>query len=152
MRFILPGLLTLVLLSGCGGAKAQPYQFNNNPFLSTVTVTGTDVPGALVIREASLKLITPATGTAVSTGEKVAAKAEFWINGHGEFVGHWAVNGEVVDPIRVFLTYGETLEITLSGAFPTDRPGDHEISFVVEKPELAAPIAPLVYQVVSPFS
>lgn len=152
MRFMLPGVLTLVLLSGCGGGKAAPYQFNNNPFLSQVTVTGNAVPGALIIREASLKLVTPATGTAVATGEKVAAKAVFWINGHGEFVGHWEADGQVIDSIRVSITYGETLEITLSGAFPTDRPGDHEVRFVVEKPALPAPIAPLIYRVVSPFS
>ncbi|MDH4229439.1 MAG: hypothetical protein OEW11_06795 [Nitrospirota bacterium] len=145
----------LVWVAGCAAPARHPASgtFGGLPFLSRVTVTGSDVPGPLRIREARLRL-SEGEGAAedalhVPMGGPLTAVLTVWMNGHGEFVGRWERDGEVVDRLRVFLTYGETLEVTLAAISPLalDRPGEHTLRFVVESPAAAVVPPELHYTV-----
>lgn len=149
--------LTLAFLAGLWGCAERvapgAEAYRPMPFHSVVTVTGNDVPGPLRIREAELRLANGKDAVTVPVDGRVAAVFRAWINGHGAFEGRWERDGEVVDRVRVFITYGERLEVALKGpeAFPTDRPGRHTVRFVVERPE--PPDGPLTvaYEVESPY-
>jgi hypothetical protein len=150
-----------VALGGCAGKVAPgASDYRPLPFLSKVTVTGSDVPGPLRVRDSALFFAAGGTDRAVETGEPVEAVFRAWVNGHGKFAGHWERDGEVVDRVTVFITYGEQLEVRLGdpGAFPTDQPGRHTVRFVVEAPvpkesgsEGPAPVPELTYEVRSPY-
>jgi len=152
-RFALPTLagVAALALSACAEPRVAPgaVEYRPLPFHSQVTVTGSDVPGPLRVREASLAFAEGASPLTVRRGNVVQAVFKAWINGHGKFTGHWERDGAAIDPVSVFLTYGEALEVRLGGedAFPTADPGRHEVRFVVEGPEGAPQPAPLTYVV-----
>ncbi|MDH5526108.1 MAG: hypothetical protein OEY97_02220 [Nitrospirota bacterium] len=111
--------------------------FGPMPFHSKVTVTGTDVPGPLRIRDVKTAFSENGAKEAqVPLGGPLGAVFTAWVNGHGQFLGRWERNGQVVDRVDVFLTYGETLEIRLEepGALALGQPGDYRLRFVVESP------------------
>lgn len=154
----LAGLLGLVALAaglfGCAERVAPgSVAYRPLPFLSQVTVTGGDVPGPLRIRDSTLRFGDGATTLKVPVNTRVEAVLRAWINGHGQFVGHWEADGKVVDKVSVFITYGEVMEVRLGGpeVFPTSGPGTHTIRFVVEAP--APPPEPLemTYEVTASF-
>lgn len=148
-------LLTALLLTwGCAENRAPVSgTFPPTSFRSTVTVTGSDVPGPLRIRESRLTFSDGAVRKTFSPGEPVQAKYSAWINGHGRFVGHWERDGEPVDRLVLFLTYGETLEIILNDpqALPSDAPGSHTVRFVVEEPGGVEQPADISYEVANPY-
>jgi len=146
-------LLIAVALAGCISQPKVPpgsTEYRATPYISTVTVTGNDVPGPLRVREVDAWLAAGDQTISVAPNAPLAATFSAWINGHGQFVGHWELDGEVVDRVSVFITYGETLRITLSGApgLPTRAEGPHRIRFVVTKPVTELQSPELVYEVV----
>jgi hypothetical protein len=124
-------------------------EYRATPYMSTVTVTGNAVPGPLEVREVSAWLGDGGETLKVAPRSSVSATFSAWINGHGQLVGYWERDGEEIDRVSVYITYGETLQVTLSGPtlLPTNLAGRHEIRFVLEKPEggLQAPM--LTYEV-----
>lgn len=153
---LLAFLLAALLLAGCAQSQVRPGAsvYRPLPFRSQVTITGNDVPGPLRVREVSLSF--PGGGDAlnVQPGAVVQAVVLAWVNGHGEFKGHWERDGEPVDRVSFFITYGESLQVRLGGeeAFPTARPGRHEVRFVIEGPESAPQPGSLTYVVEDPFT
>ena len=155
---VLPVLAALAL-AGCAAEKLAPgaSEYRPLPFHSQVTVTGNDVPGPLRLREVSLALVGPDGKTdetlTVRRGDVVQALFKAWVNGHGQFTGHWERDGATIDRVNVFTTYGESLEVRLGGgdAFPTSDPGRHEVRFVVESPAGTPQAAPVTYTVENAF-
>jgi len=119
------------------------------PFHSQVTVTGNDVPGPLRVREASLAFAGGGETLSVRRGDVVQAVFKAWVNGHGKLAGRWERDGETIDHVGVFLTYGEALEVRLGGvnAFPTADPGRHEVRFVIDEPGGAPEAGAITYTV-----
>ncbi len=153
---VLTAVLSVVFLSACAHApKVRPgsTEYRPAPYLSTVTVTGNDVPGPLHIREANIWLGEGKEILDVQPNDRVDATFNAWVNGHGEFIGHWERDGEVIDRISFFLTYGETLRVTLNGPtmFPTTHPGRYEVRFVIEQPQTDLELPLLYYNVGNPF-
>jgi len=148
------GLVGLVALAaglwGCAERVAPgAKEYRPLPFLSRVTVTGGDVPGPLRIRDSSLRFGDGAEALKVPMDGRVEAVFKAWINGHGQFAGHWEADGQVVDRVSVFITYGEVLEVRLGGpeVFPATRSGTHRVRFVVESPPPPPPPLELSYEV-----
>lgn len=145
--------VVLAGLWGCAETVAPgAADYRPTSFLSRVTVTGTDSPGALRVEETRLRFAEGDGGVPVNG--RVEAVFQARIAGHGEFTGRWERDGEVVDRVRVFITYGEELAVTLGApeALPTDQSGRHEVRFVVEKPEDAPEgPPPLTYEVAARF-
>lgn len=127
--------------------------YRPTPYLSVVTVTGNDVPGELRVREANAWLGGGDDVLQVPLRGRVDATFNAWINGHGQFVGHWERDGDVVDRVSVYITYGETLRITLTGptVFPTENPGRYHVKFVIESPQGAPDLPELTYEVTEAF-
>lgn len=147
-------LVVLAGLAGCAETVAPGAEaYRPMPFLSKVTVTGNDVPGPLRIREAGLAFTGGKEAVTVPVDGRVEARLQAWINGHGQLEGRWERDGEVVDRVNVFITYGERLEVVLGGpeAFPTDRAGRHTVRFVVRQPEPPEGLPTLTYEVESPY-
>jgi len=142
-------------LSACAEAKVAPgaAKYRPLPFRSQVTVTGNDVPGPLRLRDASLAFADGSDTLSVRRGDTVQAVFRAWVNGHGQFAGRWERDGEAVDHVQVFTTYGESLEVRLGGpeVFPTGDPGRHEVRFVIEAPDGAPQVAPVTYVVEDAF-
>lgn len=149
-------LAAALLLAGCAAKTVRPgaTEYRPLPFRSQVTITGNDVPGPLRLREVSLSFAGGDKSLTVKTGAVVEAVLNAWTNGHGEFKGHWDLDGQAVDNVTFFITYGEQLEVRLGGetSFPTAQPGKHEVRFVIEGPESAPQPEPLTYVVESPFT
>lgn len=145
--------LLLAALSGCAETVAPgASDYRPTSFRSRVTVTGNDIPGPLRLREVRLGFAEGGGG--VPLHGRVAAEFRARIAGHGELVGRWERDGEVVDRVRVFITYGDDLRVTLAdpAALPTDASGRHEVRFVVEKPEDAPEgPPPITYEVAARF-
>jgi hypothetical protein len=141
---VLAGLWGCATTVGPGSATYRPL-----PFLSKVTITGGDIPGPLRVRESSLRFAAGGTTHAFSEGATVEAVYHAWINGHGQFIAHWERDGQVVDRVNVFITYGDTLEVHLAGApsLPATEIGSHTVHFVVEAPEEARQTLELTYEV-----
>ncbi len=153
---ILTVAMAALLLSSCAQAPKEPpgnSEYRPNPYLSSVTVTGNDVPGPLVIREASVWLGEGEETLKVNVGDRVDATFNAWVNGHGEFVGRWMRDGDVIDRVSAFITYGETLRITLNGptVFPTTHPGRYEVRFEIDQPQTDFELPVLYYQVADPY-
>lgn len=158
-RKALAGLALLALaalaLPACAERMVAPgaSAYRPLPFRSQVTVTGNDVPGPLRLRDASLAFADGSTTLSVRRGDAVQAVFRAWVNGHGRFAGRWERDGEAVDHVQVFTTYGESLEVRLGGpdVFPTGDPGRHEVRFVIEGPDGAPQVAPIAYVVEDAF-
>jgi len=156
---VLPVLAALAL-AGCAAEKLAPgaSEYRPLPFHSQVTVTGNDVPGPLRLREVSLTFAGPGGAPGEETltvrrGDVVQVLFKAWVNGHGQFTGHWERDGATIDRVNVFTTYGESLEVRLGGedAFPTSDPGRHEVRFVVESPAGTPQAPPVTYTVENAF-
>ena len=150
--FRIATLLVVSFLAACAAPPKGPLgsdEYRSTPYRSTVTVTGNDVPGPLEIREISAWLGDGDEVVTVAPRSPVSATFSAWINGHGQLIGHWERNGEVIDRVAVYITYGETLQITLSDPtlLPTNLSGRHEVRFVLEKPETGLQSATLTYVV-----
>jgi hypothetical protein len=147
----LAGALALAAgMWGCAERVAPGAQeYRPMPFLSRVTVTGGDVPGPLRIRDVSLRFGDGTDTLKVPMNGRVEAMFRAWINGHGQFVGHWEADGAPVDKVSVFITYGEVLEVRLGGpeVFPATQAGRHTVRFVVESPAPPPPPLELTYEV-----
>jgi len=149
-------LLSAALLAGCASAPKTPpgsTEYQVPPYRSTVTVTGNDVPGPLMIRDASLWLEEGEEAVVVKVGAVLSATYSAWINGHGQLSGYWDRDGEIIDKVSFFVTYGEALLITLDAPelLRTDAPGTHTIRFVLEHPQIPFQVPQVQYEVVSPF-
>jgi hypothetical protein len=158
MRARVAGVLGLVVLAaglwGCAERVAPgATEYRPMPFLSRVTVTGGDVPGPLRIRDTTLHFGDGTDSLKVPMNGRVEAMFRAWINGHGQFAGHWEADGKTVDRVSVFITYGEVLEVRLGGPeiFPADHAGSHTIRFVVESPAPVPPPLELTYEVEAAF-
>ncbi|MBI5137242.1 MAG: hypothetical protein HZA24_07885 [Nitrospirae bacterium] len=148
--------LLCVVLGACAPKEVvRPGSdaYRPTPYLSVVTVTGNDVPGELVVREANAWLGNGEDVLQVPLHGRVDATLNAWINGHGQFVGHWERDGEVVDRVSAFITYGETLRVTLNGptVFPAENPGRYHVRFVIESPQGGPALPELTYEVMDPF-
>jgi hypothetical protein len=138
-------------LAACAEQRVAPgaSAYRPLPFRSQVTVTGTDIPGPLQVLAASLAFPDGSTTLGVARGGHVEAVLSARVRGHGAFAGHWERDDEVVDPVSVFITYGDTLVVRLGGPdlFPTAESGRHEVRFVIDAPQGAPPLAPVSYVV-----
>jgi len=145
-------LFVTLALIGCAKRPPADTSYQKPSYHSAVTVTGNDVPGPLVIREFNVWLEDGETRREVPLGGQVNATFSAWINGHGKFVARWEVDGEVVDRVAFFITYGETLRITLQGKkfLPTEKLGEHTVRFIMEAPEKRFVDPELVYVVTDP--
>jgi len=156
---LVPLVLMAVALAACAAEQRAPgaSAYRPLPFHSQVTVTGNDVPGPLRLREVSLGLVGPDgkmdETLTIRRGDVVQVLFKAWVNGHGQFTGHWERDGATIDRVNVFTTYGEFLDVRLGGedAFPTGDPGRHEVRFVVESPEGGPQAAPVTYVVENAF-
>lgn len=155
MRIFAMGLLLLVW--GCASSPPLTAQevFDARPasFASRVTVTGNDVPGPLVVRELTARFNNGTESVEVGVGDPLMATVDVWFNGNGQFIAHWERNGEVIDRIRVYVTYGEFLRVELDDPayLPTTRPGRHALRFVMENPVAEGLERSLTYEVVSSY-
>ncbi len=145
-------LACLGLLVSCAAKKVAPgsSEYRTNSYHSVVTVTGNDVPGVLQVREASAWLGSGQARLTVQAGESVTATYSAWVNGHGRLIGTWLVDDAEVDRVALYITYGETLLITLKGAqwLPTHKEGTHTVRFVVESPVVETQVPEMTYKVV----
>lgn len=142
--WLAPLVVLLVAGWGCVEKRARlSGTFGPMPFHSKVTVTGSDVPGPLRIREVKLAFPDGTRQARVPMGGSLSAVFTAWVNGHGQFLGHWERNGQVVDRVDFFLTYGESLEIRLDApeALALNQPGEYSLRFVVENPPVQNPEA-----------
>ena len=134
MKLILSyAFLVLSVLPGITGcANLRPIKAHS----AYIHLSGGMTTGPLALRRIELQFSNQRGEITIPQHSQLTGQAIIQFNGNGLFRAYWVVDGRVIEPVSLMVTFGDTLTIDTAPAtvLPTLEPGQHELTLRIEQP------------------